>query len=65
MRIKFTKPRDGFTTITLDDRRGMTGMRIRVGKVAIEDLAEKVGEAESKWRSRRDALLKARSPASP
>lgn len=61
MKIKLTKPRDGFTTVTLDDRRGITGMRLRLGKVAVEDVEAVVSEAVKAWETKRGALIAARS----
>lgn len=62
MRLKVTKPRDGKTTVVLDDRGGLTGFYSRLTGVDVANFQQVVEPEAAKWEEARKRIRDARRP---
>lgn len=62
MKLRFTKPRKGKTTVTLDDRRGQTRMKEVLEDVDVADFTAQVKPMVDRWAQRRADIANARKP---
>ena len=63
MKIVLTKPAKGVTTITLNDRRGRTGIKRVAKDVAVEDVGTVAGGLLAEWEGKYLAIKEARKLA--
>lgn len=60
MKLLFTKPVAGKTTVTLDDRTGITGIHKVLRDVDVKEFKAQVGPEVEKWAEGRRAIYVAR-----
>ena len=65
MRVKFTAPQAGKTTIRVDDHDGATGFRVVLKDVPVVDLRAHLGPQLDTWAQRRAAVKAARKAQKP
>lgn len=61
MKLIYTKPVNGKTTVTLDDRTGITGIHKVLRDVDVKEFKAVVGPEVEKWASGRRAIYEARA----
>ena len=65
MRVKVTKPLNGTVNITMDDHRGLTGLReTRLG-VPLANVGTVTEQLVTIWKTRRTAIRDARKGLQP
>lgn len=63
MKVRIRKPKEGVTTIVLDDSRGATGRRRTLENVPVEEVAESLLPELALWETGRKAIKDARKSA--
>lgn len=65
MRLLLLKPKNGRTTVDMNDRQGITGMRLVVKGVAIEDVGTVATDLATQYNERRKAIYDAKKGPKP
>lgn len=60
MRLLLQKPKDGKTSIDMNDRQGITGLRLRAEDVAVEDVGSVATALATQYNERRKKIYDAK-----